>query len=166
MSDHPTHEEQQKRIAELVNDIGTAMMVTHSKGSDQMHARPMRNAELADDFDKLWFATRRDSGKVDEIRDDRDICLTYCNANGSSWVSLTGTARCTDEKDKRHMVYSHAWDNWFDGPDDPNLLLIEVTPTRGEYWESNGKIMTWTKMAAAAVTGHKFDVGDNEKVDL
>jgi general stress protein 26 len=154
----------QQHVHELARDIGTAMMVTRAADGG-MHGRPMQTAQV-DDAGHYWFATNRDSGKIDELVHDRQVCLTYCDSSGSSWVSITGTARIVDDRAKAKDLYTHMWDNWFDGPDDPELVLLCVHPDQAEYWDSASKAVTMIKMAAAAVTGDHYDVGENKKVDL
>ena len=50
---------------------------------------------------------------------------------------------------------------WFeDGPDDPKLTLIKVTPEDGHYWDTkNGRLISMIKIAAAALTGSEMDIG-------
>ncbi len=36
-------------------------------------------------------------------------------------------------------LWSEPWRVWFpDGKDDPNLVLLKVEPTGGEYWDNSG----------------------------
>ena len=167
----PTHDERRNTIARLINDIGTGMMVTLAQDDDtpgrpSLHARPMHTAEVGEAWTTLWFATRRDSRKVAELRHDDRICLTYSNSTGSEWVSVAGTAAVRDDRARIKELWRDMWQAWFDGPDDPNLVLIEVDPEGGEYWESDNRLIVWTKLAAAAVTGSKVSVGEQHKVKL
>ena len=56
---------------------------------------------------------------------------------------------------------------FFEGPDDPRLGLLRVTPSEAEYWSSNS---TWIgnliQMAVAKVTGDTSKLGENEKIKL
>ena len=63
-------------------------------------------------------------------------------------------------------MYTALWKDWFDGPDDPKLVLIAVTPEQAEYWDSHSRVITVAKMAFTAVTGKKTDMGEHAKVSL
>ena len=132
MAHDPTPEERREKITGMINEIGTAMMVTHSTHGS-LHGRPMATAELDETWRTLWFATRRDSGKVDELEDDARVCLTYVDAQGREWVSVSGRAKVVNDRKKAEEFWSDAWKNWFEGPEDPQLVLIEVEPDEGEY---------------------------------
>ena len=158
-----TDEQKREKVREMINQIGTAFMVSTTPDG-KLHGRPMANAELDTNWDKIYFATQRQSGKVTELTQDSHVYLGYTNTSGSDWVSVTGKARVIDDKQKNKDVWSAAFKNWFDGPEDPNMVLIEVTPDLAEYWDSGSRVFAVAKMAAAAVTGKHFDMGENEKV--
>jgi general stress protein 26 len=54
------------------------------------------------------------------------------------------------------------WDN----ADDPNIRLLKITPDEAEFWDSPGTLVTYVRMAAAAVTGTRPAVGDKRKVAM
>ena len=57
-----------QRIWKLMNDIGTAMVVTHSGVGDALRARPMlARAEIDDNA--IYFLTDADAPKDHEIAD-------------------------------------------------------------------------------------------------
>jgi general stress protein 26 len=152
-----TSSDQQKHLFKIVNDARTAFMVTHQAGS--LHGRPMVNAEVKEGDSVIYFATQRRSGKVDELDHDPHVCLGYTNSTGSEWASLNGLARVIDNRAKIKELWSAVWKNWFEGPDDPNLVLIEVTPDRGEYWDAGSR-------AFQMVKGKKLSEGEHAEVKL
>ena len=44
--------------------------------------------------------------------------------------------------------------------------LLKITPDDAEFWDSPGTVVSYVKMAAAAVTGTRPDIGDNRKVSM
>lgn len=160
-----TDQQKRAKLVEIVNHSKTAFMVTRTSG-DGLHGRPMANAEVAEDFEFIYFATQRDSGKVHEFQSDDRVYLGYTNASGSEWASINGKARLVDDRAKIQELWSPIWKNWFTGPDDPNLVLIEVTPESAEYWDTGNKLVAMFKFAAAAVTGKHMDEGEHETIDL
>lgn len=159
-----TETEKRETLLKIINDGRTAFFVTEAGGV--LHGRPMANAKVEKDLRAIWFATRRDSGKIAEIRGDQKVLLGYANSGGSEWATVNGAAKLLDDKTKVKELWSPLWKNWFEGPDDPRILLIQVTPESAEYWDSGSKAVAMVKFALAAVTGKKFDEGENERLRL
>lgn len=163
MSRDLSEAEKREKIREMINDMRDAMFVSiTAEGS--LHGRPMSTADVDEKWDKIWFATQRSSGKVDEVQDDSHVYLGY--GKGGKWVSVSGRARVVRDQAKAHELWSPLWKNWFSGPEDPKLVLIEVTPDVAEYWDSGSKVFALAAMAAAAVTGKHFSTGDNQSVSF
>ncbi len=55
---------------------------------------------------------------------------------------------------------------WWDSPDDPNIRVLKVVPDDAQFWEGPGKVVSTVKMAVAAMTGNRPDLGDNKKVAM
>lgn len=158
---HKTDEEKRAKVREMINSIRDAVLVTRSSDGS-LHGRPMSTADVDEKWDKIWFATQRDTGKVNEVADDDHVHLGY--SKSGEYVSVSGRARTVRDKQKNHELWSPLWKNWFSGPDDPNLVLLEVTPEVAEYWDSGSKVFALAAMATAAVTCKHVPVGTNEKV--
>jgi general stress protein 26 len=161
----PTEKEQRKALYKIISAARSAFMVTKAPNG-RLHGRPMATAELEEDFDALWFATQRDSGKLEELRADNQVFLGYTSASGSEWATINGRVRVVDDKAKNHELWNSLWKTWFEGPDDPNLVLLEVMPETAEYWDAGSKALLWAKFAVAAVTGKPIDEGDHAKLDI
>jgi general stress protein 26 len=160
MATEHTDEQKRAKVREMINDIHDAMMVTRSP-SGGMHARPMSTAKVDEGWNTIWFATSADS-KVAELQQNDHILLAY--ARKSEWVSVAGRGRVVRDVAKARELWSPLWKNWFTGPEDPNLLLIEVTPESAEYWDSGSRVFALAAMAVAAVTGKHVPTGENERV--
>jgi hypothetical protein len=55
---------------------------------------------------------------------------------------------------------------WWDSADDPNIRILKVTPEEAQYWDSPGTTVSYVKMAAAALTGSRPDMGEKGKVAM
>jgi general stress protein 26 len=161
--DNKTESEKREKVRQLVNSIDFAFLVSQT-GNGMLHGRPMSTAKVEENADVIYFAADRHSAKIEEIVRDPNVFLGYVNTSGSDWVSIAGTARAVDDRAKIHELYSAHWNNWFDGPDDPKLILIEVQPSVAEYWDSGSKLIAVAKFTFGAVTGKKMDIGENDKV--
>lgn len=162
----PTREENIKKLAELVADVQFAMLTTvHEDGT--LRARPM--AVPKNEFDgELWFFTKKDSPKVDEIEREHEVNVSFSRPDKQHYISMSGAATVSRDRRKMEELWNPAYTAWFpDGLDDPQICLLRVKVSQAEYWDSpNSVIVHLIGLAKAAVTGEQAKVGENEKVNL
>ena len=162
MSDKTDAEAKQK-LWSMMKDIGFAMLTTEDGG--QLRARPMVAAQK--EFDGvLWFFTRASSHKVDEVRGDQHVGVTYADGGKQDYVSLSGTATLVRDKATIQEHWSEAMRTWFPkGMDDPDVALLKVTVDAAEYWDAPNSTMVHAYgYIKARLTGEPPHPGGNEKV--
>jgi general stress protein 26 len=151
------------KLHDLVADFGVGVLVTRGPGG-ALHGRPMALAE-AEPGGTLWFATDRHSAKVDELAADPHVAVTL--QSKTQFVSLSGTAEVVEDRAKVRELWKPAWAAWFPkGKDDPDLVLLRVTGTEGEYWDGGGTaaLKYLIKAGKALLTGERPQVGDDPQV--
>ena len=150
--------EARDKLFALIKDIRIAMMTTMDEDG-HMRSRPMYNQSVDKDG-KLWFFTRADD-KVQEIRQDRHVNLSYSDPSSQTYVSISGTAADLRDKAKAREHWSEGMRTWFPkGTEDPELMMICVTPTKGEYWDSPSSTMLhlygYVKAVATGESPHEL----------
>ncbi len=141
-----------------------AMLCTVSGG--KIVSRPMSTQEMGPDG-ALWFLTSADSNKVREIGENPSVSVAYCDSGSETYMSIAGRAQTLDDRALIAKFWNPFYKAWFDGPDDPTIRVIEVTPTSAEYWiTTGGKIVSLLSMLASAVTGKDMEAGENHTVTL
>ena len=160
-----TDADKRKTLGKIINDASAAFLVTRRPG-DGLHGRPMATARVDEDITAIWFSCDRNSPKVEEIRADPRVYLGYTDHTGSEWASINGRASIVDDRAKIKELWSPAWKNWFDGPDDPKIILIKVNAEDAEYWDNGSRMLMVAKMGISAVTGAKFNDGENAKLHV
>jgi len=157
-------DEGKKKIGELIKDVRICMLTT--AGPDgSFDSRPMATQET--EFDgTVWFLTRQESGKVQEIANDAHVSLIYSNLSNHSYVSAKGRAQVSQDKAKIHELWNPMFKAWFpEGEDDPSVAVLKVEIEEAQYWEaSSSKLVFGLKYLARAVTGGKVEVGETGKV--
>jgi len=154
---------------ELLRSFDNAMLVTHAGDGAPLHARPMAIAETSDDG-SIWFITGADTPKIDEVTKDSHILAVL--QTEKKWLSVSGRAEIHQDRARIHKVWKEQFRAWFDGKDDPNIVLIRLNPTEAEYWDNTGirGLKLLVKAAAAYVTGKELkgpnDVNTHAKVPL
>ena len=152
-----------ERAWELMKKIGFAMLVT--RDGDKLRARPM-SAFLERENNAIYFLTDARRHKDDEIAQHPGINLSFADSGSQKYVSLTGTAVVSNDRAKIKQLFTTPAKAWWDSAEDPNIRVLKVTPDDAEFWDSPGTVISYVKMAAAAVTGTRPEIGDNRKVAM
>ncbi|MGJ5177964.1 pyridoxamine 5'-phosphate oxidase family protein [Bradyrhizobium oligotrophicum] len=153
----------QDRAWDLMKKIGFAMLVT--RDGDKLRARPM-SAYLAHDENMVYFLTDARHHKDEEIARSPQVNLSFADSGGQKYVSVTGTAVVSNDRAKIRELFTTTAKAWWDSAEDPNIRVLKITPDDAEFWDSPGTVVSYVKMAAAAVTGTRPDLGDNRKVAM
>lgn len=154
---------------ELIKKTRFAML-THRDADGQLHSQPLttQNRSL-DQGEPLYFFISRSSHVAQRIAADAQVNLAYANTDDDSYVSVSGTARLSDDRARIAELWSPAAKAWFPGgQDDPDLALLAVQPDHAEYWNvKESKIAQVLKMAKAALTGQPpRNLGEHRELDM
>lgn len=166
MQDTTPHAEATQKLAKLIHGIKIAMMTT-TDTDGTLRSRPMATQSKEFDGD-LWFFSGRSSHKSAEINADHRVNLSYADPGSSKYVSVSGTCRLVQDKAKAAAMWNPAYTAWFPkGLDDPDLCLLQVTPTQAEYWDTPGSLIVHAiGFVKAVATGQRANPGEHEKLNL
>ncbi|MFD1095016.1 pyridoxamine 5'-phosphate oxidase family protein [Salegentibacter chungangensis] len=157
--------EARKKLADLAQDIGVAMMVTNI-GHKPLSAIPMSTKKV-DENGNIWFLSRLDSEHNNHIVKDNDVHLLYSKPSGMEFLSVYGKASVSTDKKILEELYSKIDDAWFDGIDDPNLTALVVSPKSAYYWDTKqNKYISLLKIGMSALNGNQKDIGEKGKLNL
>lgn len=161
-----------EKLYDLIEEIETAMFTTR-RADGRLVSRPMATQKQSGGAD-LWFVTMRSSEKLIEIGEDPHVNLAYYKDRTREWVSVSGTARIVDDREKVRELYQPDWRAWFsdeggpnDGtPDDPRMVLIGVDVDMAMYLEVNKpQAVVLFEVMKGIITGSTPDVGEVKKVE-
>jgi general stress protein 26 len=151
------------RVWELMKKIGLAMLVT--RDGDKLRARPM-SAYPERENHAVLFLTDARHHTDEEIARNPGVNLSFADPGHQKYVSVTGTAVVSNDRAKIKQLFSTPAKAWWNSADDPNIRVLTITPDDAEFWDSPGSVVSYVKMAAAAITGTRPDMGDNRKVAM
>lgn len=156
----------------LVDGIETAMFTTR-RLDGRLVSRPMATQQR-DPIADFWFVTDADSDKLDELEHDPHVNLSYYRDRTREWVSVSGTARVSRDRDQIRRLYRPDWRAWFadrggerdGGPGDPRLALVLVDADSVIYMKSDTpRPVVLFEMVKGILTGQQPDVGSVRSVD-
>jgi general stress protein 26 len=152
-----------QRVWDLAKKIGVAMIA--SWDGSKPHSRPM-SAHVDQKDNAFYFLTDKTDKKTQDLKQYPSVCMAFGDASDMKYVSVTGDASVSDDRAKIKELWSVWAKAWWDSPDDPNIVVLKVVPTQAEYWDTPGKIVATVKMAVAAATNTRPQIGDMGKVAM
>jgi general stress protein 26 len=154
-----------EKLWQMIKDIRFAMLT--SEDGPHLRSRPMA-ASQSTFTGSLWFFTRADSHKVEEVQADRRVCVSYADPDKQNYVSLSGTASVVRDRESIDAHWSEAVRAWFPkGKSDPEIALLRVDVSQAEYWDAPSSTMVHAYgYAKAVLTGEPPHPGENRKVQV
>ncbi|WP_350561153.1 pyridoxamine 5'-phosphate oxidase family protein [Psychrobacter sp. CAL346-MNA-CIBAN-0220] len=163
-----SNQEKIDKIQDVIKDIKFAMMSTINNKGD-IHAWPMTTTETSLSAKEIWFIGDKTSDVVKDIQENPRVGLSYATQDAKNYVSISGNAELSTDKDKLDELWSPMDSAFFEhGKEDPKVQLIKVVPHGAECWISGSSTINMFKMAAAAVQDGKTakDVGEQFNISL
>ncbi len=143
-------ETSEDKLWDAMKDMRVGMLTTD--GGEGLESRPM-SAYLDREARKLWFITRLDSNKTDEIAEGTPVNVAFADPGDNSYISLTGNARVVRDPAKTKELWNAFAEAWLpEGPEAPTTGLIEVTPSHATLWDSPSKVVQLFQVAKANIT--------------
>lgn len=79
----------------------------------------------------LMTPTSRKTHKVEDVEQNHNVHVLL-GYDGEGWhdryVEVQGTVSIDDSKETKEKLYKGEIKNWFDSPDDPNYIVLRITP--------------------------------------
>lgn len=153
------------RLREKLAPFDIAMLTTVDD-EGHLRSRPMYTLKLDEDG-ALWFFTRADSTKVDELTEENRVNLSYSDRDDRTYVSISGVTQILKDRDKIEALWSPVHKAWIpEGPDDPDLALLKVNIEQAEYWdETANRMERLVKLARTLMTGEQYPEGERGKIE-
>ena len=103
-------------------------------------------------------STGLDSSKVNEVGREHQVCVAYANPDDQVYVSVSGTAQITRDRQKIEELWSPVYKAWFpQGLEDPNVALLFVDVDKAEYWDApSGRLVQLAGFVKALATGKPY----------
>lgn len=131
------------KFYDLIDDIEIAMMTTRRRDG-YLESRAMANQKRRRGAD-LWFVTTDGTAKLRDIEADPHVNLSYYKDRTREWISVSGLATISRDRETIRELYAPDWKGWFPNegdprhgtPDDPRMVLIAVEIHAAVFLEVN-----------------------------
>ena len=153
MTTQPDTEDPVALLEELTGGQRTVMHVDQSTGT--MHARQMTVIESSAGI--FRFLADRTHGWAS----DGEVLLAFSDDDDGRWVSANGTQRLVTDRAEVERLWSPIAKGWFEGPEDPDVVVLEVSVEQFAWWDSSSsKLVRMVKLVKGTITGDA-DEGDH-----
>jgi general stress protein 26 len=160
-----------EKFYDLVDNIEIAMMTTR-RPDGHLESRAMATQRRAGGAD-LWFVTLQGAGKLRDIEYDPHVNLSFYKDRTREWISVSGVASISRDRQKIKELYAPDWKAWFpkeDDPrhgtdEDPRMVLIGIDIHAAVFLEVNKpQPVVLYEVAKGWLTGSTPDVGEMHRI--
>lgn len=115
-----------KKIVNIISDHRTGVL------SSVEHNRPhTRYMTFFNDELTLYTPTKMDTEKIEEIEKNPSVSVLLGyegKKQTDSYVEISGTSTINDSKELKKQFWDESFQQWFDGPEDPNYVFLKIQP--------------------------------------
>lgn len=90
----------------------------------------------------LFTPTKMDTEKIEEIKKNPyvSVLLGYEEKGQSdAYIELLGTSSINDSQDIKKKYWNESFNQWFQGPEDPNYVFLQIQPETVRLLNLNGE---------------------------
>lgn len=156
----------------LSDEIDIVMMTT-KRPDGHLESRAMANQKRAAGAD-LWFVTSDHTVKLRDIEADPHVNLSYYKDRTREWISVSGLAKISRDREKIRELYAPGWKVWFPDegdprhgtPEDPRFVLIGVDIHAAVFLDvTKPQPVVLFELAKGWLTGSMPDVGEMHRIE-
>lgn len=160
-----------EKLYDMIEDIEIGMMTTR-RPDGHLESRAMATQRRAAGA-ALWFVTADDTAKLRDLESDPHVNLAFYKDRTREWISISGVARVSRDRDKIRELYAADWKAWFPDagdprhgtPEDPRMVLIGIDIHAAVFFEvTKPQPIVLYEIAKGWLTGSAPDLGEMHTV--
>lgn len=130
----------EQHIIQAIEDNPYCSLATVEGGKPKARYMAVYNDGLS-----IYMATNRCTHKVEELEDNPNVSLLlgYESGGTKDLLEIEGTAEVSRNGELRKQLWNNNMEKWFTGPDDPNYVILDITPKRIEYIGKGQDMQVW-----------------------
>lgn len=153
------------KIKKIISGCTVGMMATNLV-KIPFSVCPMTTLEI-DDQANLLFFSNRNSDHYKDINNDNRVQILYSNEVTHEYLSLFGNAVELMDQNMVDKLWNPMVSAWFDGTEDPDLVLLSVNIDQAQYWDSNiNRLIPLFEKTRADRNKNGQDMGSKGYIDL
>lgn len=114
-------------------------------GVEDGHTRPM-TAMIEGEAGPIWFFAGRPNVLVDHVASPARVIGAFSSKGHELFASIKGTLRIDNDRAVVDRLWNPFIAAWFEGKDDPKLVLLRLDPDEAEIWLNENNLVAGVKM--------------------
>jgi general stress protein 26 len=114
-------------------------------GAEDGHTRPM-TAQIEGESGPIWFFAGKPNALVEKLGTSRRVIGAFAAKDHDLFASIKGTLRIVDDRTVIDRLWNPFIAAWFEGKDDPKLVLLRLDPDQAEIWLNENNMLAGVKM--------------------
>lgn len=130
-------------------------------GVEEGHSRPM-TALVEGNTGPIWFFVGEPNAVVDNLAKSHRAIAAFSAKGHDLFASIHGNLSVDQDRNVIDRLWNPFIAAWFDGKDDPKLVLLRFDPEHAEVWLNESNMLAGVKMLFGAdpKNDYKDKVGD------
>lgn len=114
-------------------------------GVEDGHSRPM-TALIENDTGPIWFFVGTPNAVVDNLSQSHRAVAAFSSKDHDLFASIHGNLSVDSDRSVIDRLWNPFIAAWFDGKDDPKLVLLRLDPEHAEIWLNESTMLAGVKM--------------------
>ncbi|MBA9026071.1 pyridoxamine 5'-phosphate oxidase family protein [Peribacillus huizhouensis] len=126
-----------KQVLKIISNHRAGVLSTVENNKPHSRYMTFYNEDLT-----LFTPTQADAEKIDEIEKNRSVSVLVGYEGkgiGDTYVEISGTSIMNDSEHLKKQFWDESFKKWFDGPEDPNLVFLQIQPETIRILNNNGE---------------------------
>ncbi|MBI5090592.1 MAG: pyridoxamine 5'-phosphate oxidase family protein [Actinobacteria bacterium] len=151
-------------LADVLDDVRIAMVMTSVDGV--WSSRPLTCLEVDHLFLRFLVDATTD-WVADLSRAEGTVHVTFSDPKANTFVSLNGVSFVSADPAEVERLWTAPAAAFFTGPEDPNIRVLQVEVTDGQWWDGpSGRIGQTVGLLRAAINDDPSMAGDHGIVEV
>jgi len=132
-----SNQDLKEKVITIISNHRTGTLATVENNKPHTRYMTFYNEDIT-----LYTPTKRDTEKIDEIKNNPyvSVLLGYEDKGQSdAFVEILGTSSINDTQSLKDRFWEESFNQWFDGPNDPNYVFLEIQPETVRILNLNGE---------------------------
>ncbi len=115
-------------------------------GIEDGHSRPLTAMIEGDEGGPIWFFIGKPNAVVDHLSQNRRAIAAFSSKGHDLFASVQGALSISHDRAVIDRLWNPFIAAWFEGKDDPKLVLLRFDPEQAEIWSNENNLLASVKM--------------------
>ena len=125
-------------------------------GVETAAPRPM-TAIVEEKPGPVWFFTARDTELMEGLAPGAGAMFTFSDKGHKVFATVTGRLTETTDPQTVERLWNPFIGAWYEGKDDPKLVLLRFDPDQAEIWDSGNALVAGAKILLSSDPGESMN---------